>query len=85
MMIEATCKSKTFYAANEILMHRSLNHKLIKLSIYVDDKYLTTFSADGIIVATPNGSTAYSLSSGGPILTPDLDAIAKIGPPEERE
>lgn len=75
MMIEAIYNSKIFYAANEILLHRSPNHKLIEISLKIDKKYLSTFSADGIIIATPNGSTAYSLSAGGPILTPTLDAF----------
>lgn len=63
------------FALNEIVIHRGENLSLIEMSINVDGLYLNTFSADGIIVATPNGSTAYSLASGGPILTPNLDAI----------
>lgn len=62
-------------ALNEIVVHRAMNHCLIDLAVFVDDVYLNTFSADGIIVATPSGSTAYSLSAGGPILTPDLRAL----------
>ena len=55
---------------------------LIDLSIHVDGTYLNTFSADGIIVATPSGSTAYSLAAGGPIITPELNAfvITPISP-----
>lgn len=62
-------------AVNEIVIHRGRNPCLIDLAIYVDGKYLNTFSADGIIISTPNGSTAYSLAAGGPILTPDLDVF----------
>ena len=56
--------------------------QLIDLSIHVDGIYLNTFSADGIIVSTPSGSTAYSLAAGGPILTPELNAfvITPISP-----
>lgn len=70
------------FAVNDIVFHRSLNSSLIDLSIHVDGIYLNTFSADGIIVSTPNGSTAYSLAAGGPILTPELDAfvITPINP-----
>lgn len=63
------------FAVNEIVFHRSQNPSLIDLSIFVDGLYLNTFSADGIIIATPSGSTAYSLSAGGPILSPELDAF----------
>lgn len=63
------------FALNEIVIHRGENLSLIEMLINVDGVYLNTFSADGIIVSTPNGSTAYSLASGGPIMTPDLNAI----------
>ncbi len=69
-------------AVNEMVVHRSRNPCLIDLSIHVDGKYLNTFSADGVIISTPNGSTAYSLAAGGPILTPELKAfvITPISP-----
>ncbi len=70
-----TNKGKKYRAVNDIVFHRHKNHSLIKLSIHVDGTYMNTFVADGIIVATPNGSTAYSLSAGGPILSPGLDAF----------
>jgi len=60
---------------NDIVFHRSQNYSLIKLAIYLNKIYVNTFAADGIIIATPNGSTAYSLAAGGPILSPALDAI----------
>lgn len=75
LMIEASFQGKTYFAANEALIHRSANHKLIKLSVDFGKNHLSTFSADGIIIATPNGSTAYSLAAGGPILCPDLEAL----------
>lgn len=62
-------------AVNEMVVHRGKNHCLVDLAIEVDGRYLNTFSADGVIVATPSGSTAYSLSAGGPILTPELEAV----------
>lgn len=62
-------------AVNEIVIHRGKISSLVELAIYVDGNYLNTFSADGIIIATPSGSTAYSLAAGGPILTCDLEAF----------
>ena len=82
MMEGKTANGDICFAVNEMVIHRSRNPSLIDLSIHVDGVYLNTFSADGIIVSTPNGSTAYSLSAGGPILTPDLNAfvITPISP-----
>ena len=82
MMEGRTPSGERCYAVNDMVIHRSRNPSLIDLSISVDGNYLNTFSADGIIVATPLGSTAYSLAAGGPILTPDLNAfvITPISP-----
>lgn len=63
------------FAINEIVIHRAKVPGLIDLAIYVDGLYLNTFSADGMIIATPSGSTAYSLAAGGPILTPEINAF----------
>lgn len=70
-----TSAGKTNFAVNEIVIHRANNPCLVDLAIYVDDRYLNTFSADGMIISTPCGSTAYSLAAGGPILTPELNAL----------
>lgn len=75
MMQGKTEDNQTCQAINEIVVHRAQNPSLIDLAIYVDGKYLNTFAADGIIVATPNGSTAYSLAAGGPILAPELEGF----------
>lgn len=66
---------ETCFAMNEFVIHRAQNPCLIDLAVYVDDIYVNSFSADGIIVATPSGSTAYSLAAGGPILAPRLEAL----------
>lgn len=75
MMQGVTSSQKACFAVNEVVIHRAHNPSLIDLAIYVDGNYLNTFSADGIIISTPNGSTAYSLAAGGPILTPNLEAL----------
>ncbi len=71
LMLEA----KSLQAVNDIVIHRAQNYSLIELAIQVDGIYVNTFTADGIIIATPNGSTAYSLAAGGPILSPTLEAL----------
>lgn len=59
------------YALNEISVHKRDSSSMISIHAYVNDIFLNTYWADGLIIATPTGSTAYSLSCGGPILTPD--------------
>lgn len=76
LSIDALLPSKeSFFAVNEVVIHRGQNSSLIELAIHLEGTYLNTFVADGIIISTPNGSTAYSLAAGGPILTPNLDAV----------
>ncbi len=66
----------TSYALNEVLVHRGETMSLLRTQLLVDNLYVATYSGDGLIVATPTGSTAYSLSCGGPILTPDSRCLA---------
>lgn len=63
------------FVLNEVSMHRTLDNPLLRVRVYVDGQYLANYSGDGLIVATPTGSTAYSLSCGGPILTPDSGCV----------
>lgn len=69
------------FALNEVFVHRAENVPLLKTDLYVEDELVATYSGDGLIVATPTGSTAYSLSCGGPILTPNCGCfvITPIG------
>jgi len=62
-------------ALNEFTITRSTIEKVIKMEIFVNDISIKSFSADGIIIATPTGSTAYSLSAGGPVVEPKAEAI----------
>ncbi len=63
------------FAVNDIVIHRGKTPNLVEISIKVDGLLLNSFVADGVIISTPNGSTAYSLAAGGPILSPNLEAI----------
>jgi NAD+ kinase len=64
-----------FTALNEGVVSKGAFARLVDLATYVDGQYLTTYGADGLIVSTPTGSTAYALSAGGPLLTPDLPVL----------
>ena len=57
-------------ALNDIVLNRSGNLRVVDYEVYVNGQYLNSFTADGIIVSTPTGSTGYSLSAGGPIISP---------------
>jgi NAD+ kinase len=61
---------KDNFALNELTIHKKDTQSMIVVHVYVDGKFLNTYWADGLIIATPTGSTAYSLSCGGPIILP---------------
>src|SRR4029078_6021045 len=63
------------WGLNEVIVEKRARHRLMKLAGYSDGSYVTTFSADGVIVATPTGSTAYSFSARGPIVSPDVRGL----------
>ncbi|WP_136667488.1 NAD kinase [Flavobacterium sp. H122] len=63
------------FAMNEITVSRKDTASMITIETYINDEYLTSFWADGLIISTPTGSTGYSLSCGGPILTPDANSL----------
>ncbi|WP_196891125.1 NAD kinase [Aureivirga marina] len=63
------------YAINEITVSRKNTTSMITVNTYLDDEYLTSYWADGLIIATPTGSTSYSMSCGGPILMPQAKNI----------
>jgi len=77
----SSAPSPVNYALNEVFLHRPEASSMLRTEVYVDDLYVATYAGDGVIVASPTGSTAYSLSCGGPILTPDCGCfvITPIG------
>ncbi|MCX5776498.1 MAG: NAD(+)/NADH kinase [Candidatus Firestonebacteria bacterium] len=67
-------KVKTLHSLNDTVIS-ALKGRLITLDVHVNEEYLNSYRADGIIISTPTGSTAYSLSAGGPIVSPKLNGI----------
>ena len=63
------------YGLNDFVVSNGESHRMLIAEVYVDDYRVSEYKADGLIVATPTGSTAYSLSSGGPIISPDVDSF----------
>ena len=76
------CFDNVNYALNEFTIHKKDSSAMINIDTYIDDVFLNSYFADGLIVSTPTGSTAYSLSCGGPIMMPDSDnfIITPIAP-----
>ena len=67
--------SLTQYGLNDFVVSNGESHRMLTAEVYVDDNRVSEYKADGLIIATPTGSTAYSLSSGGPIISPDVDSF----------
>lgn len=67
--------SKSYFALNDFVIDKGRVLKMIQIRTFVDDDYLNTYRCDGLIISTPTGSTAYSLSAGGPIVVPKLNVI----------
>lgn len=63
-------------ALNDICITRGLLYKILEFNVFVNDEYVDTLRADGVIICTPTGSTAYNLSAGGPVLKSDAEIIA---------
>lgn len=68
------CSGGNFHALNDIVI-KSASTRPVSLELYIDGGFADAYRSDGVIVATPTGSTAYSLSAGGPVLAPELDAM----------
>ena len=77
MVLEATLggSKQRFSALNDVVIIMGESGRIVEIALHVSDEYVCTFPADGVIVSTPTGSTAYSLAAGGPIVYPTMDCI----------
>lgn len=66
---------KDYFAMNDVVLNRMASPRVIHIDVTISGDYFNTYVSDGIIVSTPTGSTAYSLSAGGPIVVPSLESI----------
>jgi NAD+ kinase len=65
----------SYYAVNDFVVQNETSFRVTSLSLFIDNQHVSDYKSDGIIISTPTGSTAYSLSSGGPIVQPDVFSI----------
>lgn len=79
LMLQATIydkdRSLSYNALNDIVITRGTLSRIVTLKVLINDDYVTTINGDGLIIASPTGSTGYSLSAGGPIITPNLSVL----------
>ena len=77
LRVEGECSGKTVcaHATNEVSISRGLSQRMIALDAYVGDMLVDHYIADGLVLSSPTGSTAYSLSAGGPIIAPDVQCF----------
>ncbi len=66
---------KQWRALNDFVLHKGGFARVVRLNVFIDDESIGTYAADGIVISTPTGSTAYSLSAGGPVVVPTLESI----------
>ena len=78
IMLEANISDNKMYALNDIVIKGCTFSRTSRFNIYINDKFVCEYLADGVIISTPTGSTAYNLSAGGPILYPTLEAITLV-------
>ncbi len=82
LQVSINCQEASAIAMNDVVVHAHQSLRMIEFETYINGHFLNSQRADGLVIATPTGSTAYAMSAGGPILDVDLDAIvlASVSP-----
>ena len=75
MMLACDVNNKTYLALNDVCLQRASRTRLLKFKAFAGNEYIDSLSADGVLISSPTGSTAYSLSAGGPIISPKLSLM----------
>jgi NAD+ kinase len=75
IMLNAFYEDKKLFALNDIVLDRGYSQRMMKVSVDVNGRFFTTYTSDGVIIATPTGSTAYNMSAHGPIVQPGVPAF----------
>ena len=75
MMLAVTVEGETYYALNDAVVSNGAISKMTSLSLFCGDMAVSDYNADGLIVSTPTGSTAYSMSAGGPVIDPSVNCL----------
>jgi NAD+ kinase len=78
MMLACSVGDQSFVGLNEVLVERASRHRLVRLQVRIAGEELAAFNADGVLIATPSGSTAYALSAGGPIVSPRAECMILV-------
>lgn len=75
LLLEVRCRGKSYYCLNDVVINKGAVARMIQIGIWINDRDIAALKSDGLIVSTPTGSTAYSLSAGGPIIQPYVPAL----------
>jgi len=77
-MLRRNGDQEVAYALNDVVLQRRETGRMVDFETRIAGQYVNTHSGDGLVIATPTGSTAYALSCGGPIIEPQLDAVVVV-------